>query len=298
TLMVALVLVLLAWPALADPFDDYLATPFPAADGFVVPRRATAAANGRVVAVGEGQVELEHVFFENHRRRLVRTRYAPLAEVLVQEGDQVGRGARLGEVARRAALRFQVFEGDQLLEAAAFVAAHRELLVPPAEPRLLLVDSAAHRLRYYEAGRAVADLEVAFGQETGAKRQRGDLRTPAGMYFVIEKRKGEFPGAYGDFFGGHWIKVNYPNAFDAKAGLAEGRVTAAQAEAIGDAWRKRAATDQRTVLGGGIGLHGWAAAWDGADGGYGLSWGCVVLHNEDIEALFDHVAIGTLVVLL
>ena len=35
------------------------------------------------------------------------------------------------------------------------------------------------------------------------------------MYFVIDKRRGNFPGDYGAYYGGHWIKINYPNRFDA-----------------------------------------------------------------------------------
>jgi len=42
----------------------------------------------------------------------------------------------------------------------------------------------------------LGDFQVSFGQGVGPKRVEGDKKTPVGMYFVIQKHKGEFAGAY------------------------------------------------------------------------------------------------------
>jgi hypothetical protein len=36
----------------------------------------------------------------------------------------------------------------------------------------------------------------------------------------IGKHRGSFDGAYGAYYGGHWIKVNYQNKYDAARGRA------------------------------------------------------------------------------
>jgi len=48
---------------------------------------------------------------------------------------------------------------------------------------------------------------VSVGQAAGPKQVQGDNKTPVGMYFVIQKHKGKFDGPFGEYYGGHWIKV-------------------------------------------------------------------------------------------
>jgi murein L,D-transpeptidase YafK len=180
-------------------------------------------------------------------------------------------------------------------EPRAFIAARRTLPVPQDEAALVLVDTAARKMRLYAGGKVVGTFEVGFGQSGGRKRREGDLRTPLGMYFVVERSKGPFTGKYAAFFGGHWIKVNYPNAFDAEWGRREGLLTAGQERRIAKAWRERRLTWQGSALGGGIGFHGWAEDWD-LNGPRRLSWGCVVMRNADIAAAFPQIPIGTMVV--
>ncbi len=141
------------------------------------------------------------------------------------------------------------------------------------------------------------EWEVGRGQAEGAKEARGDLRTPRGLYFVVEHTTGPFTGDFAEYFGGAWVKLNYPNAFDAERGVDAGLISRAQADDIAGKWRRRVAVPQKTKLGGGIGFHGWNAPWD-ADGGYGLSWGCVVMHPEEVRGFYDVVPVGTPVVLL
>ncbi|MCX6269950.1 MAG: L,D-transpeptidase [Bacteroidetes bacterium] len=48
---------------------------------------------------------------------------------------------------------------------------------------------------------------------------------------------------------------------------------------------------QDTPLGGGIGIHGWNGEWDESD--RYLTFGCISLHQKDLEELYDLVDTGT-----
>ena len=317
-----------------DPLEAWRRTDFPTADGFDVAVRgagdgtARAVANGRVAFASDcgtawGHVVMvDHVFYENHERRQIRSVYRYLGTTRVRPNDVVRRGQEIGAVKvppGRAPARF-VLElrwdaawpaactpsdpahghaplGQRLAEPSAFIAARRRLAVPQEEPALLVVSTTQRKLRFWLQGEHVGDFEVAFGQGEGRKRRQHDLRTPLGMYFVVEKSRGPFPGPYGAFYGGHWIKVNYPNTYDAAWGREHGLLAANAARRIGDAWWNRKATWQGSPLGGGIGFHGWSGDWD-LTGPRRLSWGCVVLRNADIETLFPRIPVGAMVVIL
>jgi hypothetical protein len=285
-----------------DPFDAWLETEFPAADGFDFPfadRSPTdirAVAHGRVASASGETVAIDHVFYENHERRQIRSVYEPLAAIGVRAGEILERGHRIGTRARVPTdVRLELSDRART-EPASFIRSHRRLAVPHDEPALLLVSSRERKLRLRLDGRHVGDFEVAFGQEEGRKRQQHDLRTPLGMYFVVEKSRGPFAGPYGSFYGGHWIKVNYPNAYDAAWARQQGLLTKDATRDISAEWWKRRPTLQGTPLGGGIGFHGWADDWD-LDGPRRLSWGCVVMRNADIERVFDRIPIGAMVVI-
>lgn len=150
---------------------------------------------------------------------------------------------------------------------------------------------------FVEKGAITGRYQVGWGQKRGAKRVEGDLKTPRGAYFVVGKAQGEFAGDYGAYYGGHWIKINSPGPGDAQRGLDEGLIDQRTADRISDAWSRRALTPQNPPLGSGIGLHGWIEEWQDQQTRL-RSWGCVVLHNRDITALYDRISQGTMVVLL
>jgi hypothetical protein len=62
------------------------------------------------------------------------------------------------------------------------------------------------------------------------------------MYQVIQKQRGEFGGGYGKYYGGHWIKVNYPYKYDAAWGRAQGLISAQQEATIRANRERRAPT--------------------------------------------------------
>jgi hypothetical protein len=117
------------------------------------------------------------------------------------------------------------------------------------------------------------------------------------MYFVISKHRGKFDGPYAPYYGGYWIKLNYPNSFDATRGRSEGLITSEQESLIKSRWEARTPTVENSRLGGGIGLHGWIKEWDDT-GPRHLSAGCVVLHLYDITKLYDKINEGAMVVIL
>lgn len=245
---------------------------------------------GLVREAKNGRVAVAHCFYENNRVEEVLMVAEPLQRIDVVEGAAVAAGQTLGAGAEASS----TIDG---VPAAVFVAQRLRLWQPVMAPVLLVVDVEAHVAQLVRSGQPVRSWELAHGQAEGVKELRGDLKTPRGLYDVVAKTRGPFGGDYADYYGGVWIKLNYPNAFDAARGLDAGVISVAQASNIAAAWQKKALTPQRTKLGGGIGLHGWVNEWS-ADAGFGLSWGCLVLHLADVDDVYDALPVGAPVVLL
>jgi len=294
----------------ADAFEAYLRPSTPAADGFeplpdtsrlLAGSEVRALAHGRVVAADAKAhtLTLEHLYYENHELLRVRSEYSGLEELKPGPGEAITRGQQLGRVGDKRPLSVRLHANRRLTnaEARGFTQARARLPLPAREPVLLLVSHVDFAMRLYEQGREVARVEVGFGQSEGRKKVRGDNRTPMGMYHVVQKHRGAFTGAYAEYYGGHWIRLNYPNAFDADRGLAEGLITRQVRDEIALAWAERKNTQASTRLGSGIGFHGWVGPWTLEDTGGRLSWGCIVLHTPDITALYERIPEGAMVVL-
>jgi murein L,D-transpeptidase YafK len=133
---------------------------------------------------------------------------------------------------------------------------------------------------------------VALGKRPiGAKRERGDWRTPEGEYFVTYRKP---VSRYHRFLG-----LSYPNIEDAEEGLRRGAITAEELWGIRTAIGARTQPSWTTRLGSGVGIHG--------EGDYGekkredaIDWtdGCIALSDDDVEILFDLVPTGTPVAIL
>lgn len=287
-----------------------------------------ALANGRVVAAtGYGQpwgnvIVIDHLFYENNERKSIRSVYAHLQNIKVKVGQDVQRRQLIGAIGQDpnktfgAHLHLELRWDNSLsptywpssngkdvawvkshyTQPTSFINQHRSVPVPQNEPMLVLVDQQSYKMRAYLKQRLLGEYDVSFGQKAGPKRVEGDLKTPTGMYFVTLKHKGKFDGPYAPYYGGHWIKINYPNAFDASRALNEGIISAEQRKEITEKWKRRAPTLETTKLGGGIGFHGWIKEWEN-NGPRHLSFGCVVLHLSDIRTLFDQIPPGTMVVI-
>jgi murein DD-endopeptidase MepM/ murein hydrolase activator NlpD len=287
-----------------------------------------AVANGRVVVAENlgkfwGNVLIiEHIVYENHERKRVRSLYAHLLEIKVQKGENVQKRQLVATIGQdpeklfKAHLHLEIRLDETLppdylpvsdgktsdwvrqhyTTPTEFINTHRNLFVPNEEATLLLIDQDSYQMRLYQQGKMQGEYAVSFGQSKGQKRIQGDNKTPKGMYFIIQKHRGKFAGDYGQYYGGHWIKLNYPNKYDASYGKSKGFITAQQEATISANWQKRSPTLENTRLGGGIGFHGWIQEWDN-QGPRHLSWGCVVMHIYDISRLYDQMPQGAMVVI-
>jgi murein L,D-transpeptidase YafK len=130
------------------------------------------------------------------------------------------------------------------------------LQMPPDQRHAVVVDTRKSRLYLYanDNGRPrfVADYYITQGKEGSEKAKEGDKKTPIGVYHVT----GTLPKAkLTDFYGSGAFPINYPNEWDKRAG--------------------------RT--GHGIWLHGTPS--DTYSRPPKASDGCVVLSNQDLDAL-------------
>ena len=160
---------------------------------------------------------------------------------------------------------------------------------PPMDaPRLrieaIVVRKAERTLVATCAGGAELRLPVALSREPGPKQVRGDLRMPEGEYRIAgPARESRFH---------RFLPIDYPAPADAARGLAEGRISQAEHDAILAAHRAGRMPPQDTALGGWLGLHGEGRRWRGHGE---LDWteGCVALADPDIERLAPLAPPGT-----
>lgn len=294
-------------PAPVDPFDAWRSLPPPVADGFAVPvgrgwtgcgsgcwERAAPApvgamAAGTVEASGPDVVRIRHAWYEDEVPTVATSEWRGLLDP-PPVGAVVGRGDRLGTASHLTV----VLDGADDL--GGFLAAHDRLVVPGDAHVLALVSHELREMRVYTDGVETGRFPVALGQAPGAKEVRGDNRTPKGLYWIVQRSRGPFEGPVGPYYGTLWLRLNYPNRWDAARGLADGVITAAQAAEITRAFDARGPTPRDTALGSGIGIHGWNGAWR-LDGSRRLSWGCIVTQPADADALHAALPDGTLVAL-
>jgi murein L,D-transpeptidase YafK len=100
---------------------------------------------------------------------------------------------------------------------------------------------------------------IASGSRPGMKNREGDLRTPQGIYFIVQKKNGN---RLHEMYGPYSLVLNYPNRHDSAAG--------------------------RT--GSGIWIHGTAPDEVPIE-----TKGCLALHNDNIKKLYNAIHEDTLV---
>jgi hypothetical protein len=280
-------LTLLALLAATPDFLDRCPAPLLPSAKLTSGDRVVSPGGGVVTASSDERLEVRLCAYENHEVREVLLTVKQPKQRAVEVGASVVAGQPLAR-------------GSALLDGLAptrFFREHAFLFDPRHEPVLVVVDVETNEARRYERGVRTHTWEVGRGQAEGVKAVRGDLKTPRGLYFVTDKSTGPFTGDFAGYYGGHWVKVNYPNAFDARRGETERILSSEQSASIAQAWWKRALPTQKTKLGGGIGFHGWISPWRGDVEGFGLSWGCVVLHPEDVADFYARLPVGAAVVL-
>ena len=130
----------------------------------------------------------------------------------------------------------------------------------------VLVEKRARRLTLWYAGHPVRSYRIALGRmPVGAKRSRGDGRTPEGRYWI----DGRNPGSLFH----RSLHISYPSTTD--------RIEASEAG---------------YAAGGAIMIHGLpaGAGWIGKHhAGFDWTEGCIAVSNEEIDEIWDLVSDGT-----
>jgi murein L,D-transpeptidase YafK len=145
----------------------------------------------------------------------------------------------------------------------------------------IVVAKQARQLDLLSASRLERSYDIVLGRNSAAdKSVEGDQATPLGEFYICAKN----PRSR------HFLSlcVSYPNAEDAKRGLAAGLIGADEHRQILDAIRAKRMPPQHTRLGGEIYIHGRGAH----DDPHGTR-GCISLNNDDMQDLYARIAIGT-----
>jgi len=174
--------------------------------------------------------------------------------------------ARAGLAVDTATMRAAV---GQLLRASRRVPLH--LVTRPVPPKrtpasfgaVIVVDRASNSLRLYDGRRLVRTFRVATGQAI--------YPTPAGLWHIMDKQRDPwwYPPTYDE-----WAKGLKP-------------VPPGPSNPLGTRWMGLDAP--------GVGIHGTDAP---TSIGYSASHGCIRMQVPDAEWLFEHVGVGTPVVIL
>lgn len=158
---------------------------------------------------------------------------------------------------------------------------------PAVSSLWIRVSKAKRRLALYRGPRLIDSFTIDVGYNTfadkkrqGSRERRDHWRTPEGTFYVVDKKpRSEFYKA---------LVLNYPTIADAERGLKQGLITQDEYEAIAQAQERRRMPPMDTELGGWIEIHG-----DGTGAATNWTQGCVAVHNEALDELWNGVEVGT-----
>ena len=209
--------------------------------------------------------QIDHLLLSNPNFRLAQlvkgdlllARTRPLNSIGNASGGSAEQVAGLRDEARVRVVRSQIEPSTEL--------APRYLLQLPEKEKLALVlDSTKSTLFVFEntgkAPRYVADYYVTIGKNGLEKLREGDKKTPVGVYHVVSRLPKD---KLTDFYGSGAYPISYPNEWD----------------------------QMRGRDGHGIWLHGTPR--DTYSRPPRASDGCIVLTNQDLEALAARLQIGS-----
>jgi murein L,D-transpeptidase YafK len=147
-----------------------------------------------------------------------------------------------------------------------------------SEPYFVVVRKSCRTLDVYHFGDRVRSFPAVFGIDgTGSKLYEGDLRTPTGLYMIVDKRPHP---RWREF-----LLLDYPNVQDLHRywlAMESGGIPRRGDEYVG--------------AGGAVGIHGTDRPSINAQN-IDWTWGCISLQNRDIEDLAALVTVGTLVLI-
>jgi murein DD-endopeptidase MepM/ murein hydrolase activator NlpD len=269
-------------------------------------------------------VVIRHNYIENGHFYTCFSLSANLEKLIVKKGDVVKKRKQLGSIgtgggAYSAHLHLEIrkenmkdfnseywpssnskdvkWVKEHYIDPVDFIKSHRKLTCPYLEDKIIIAIKNKYRLYYYKKGILKNEYEIALSQSPiGHKQKQGDNKMPEGEYYICEKQAGPFYGDFAEFLGNRTIRISYPNISDANAGFKKGLISKQQKENIISANLKMKIPLKNTKLGGSIVIHGWNGEWV-ADGKQNLTWGCINMHNADLEAFYDIVELKTKIII-
>jgi murein L,D-transpeptidase YafK len=147
-----------------------------------------------------------------------------------------------------------------------------------SERYFVVVRKSCRTLDVYRQGERIRSYDAVFGlNRSGSKLYEGDLRTPTGLYMIVDKRPHP---RWREF-----LLLDYPNLQDLH------RYWLAMEE---DDLPRRGGG--YAGVGGAVGIHGTDKPWLNARG-FDWTWGCISLSNPDVTELAALVPVGTLVLI-
>ncbi len=136
----------------------------------------------------------------------------------------------------------------------------------------VLVEKSKRCLTLTRGGAVLLRCRVGLGScPVGRKRQKGDGKTPEGVYTVcLIKEQGKY---------GRSLGISYPGRQDAEEALREGRIDLGTHQAIVERLEAGVRPPWGSPLGGEIYIH---------EGGSERDWtaGCIALDERDMDVLF------------
>jgi hypothetical protein len=170
------------------------------------------------------------------------------------------------------------------------LAAGRGITLPLRTPEIV-VRKSRRRLYLYEGDILLKSYPVSLGKNPqGQKEREGDGRTPEGEFYICQKAKNPAKKSLGT----RWLRISYPNEEAARRGLKKGLISREIYERILKVLSEKKIPPQKTPLGGGIGIHGGNGIHFKAD----WTAGCIGMFDEDVEEVYEQVALGTPVEIL
>jgi len=163
----------------------------------------------------------------------------------------------------------------------------REAKVPEEEGK----DFQEHLTSACSRGEVQLAFPAIYGMDVSRDKVRqGDRRTPEGEFLLCGKN------AASEYH--RFIEIGYPNVEDAERGLREKLIGKKEYDRIRAATEEGKAPPYDTALGGEVGIHGLPVSWNDATFHHDVtaagnwSFGCIVVLNRDIDALWDKVQVG------
>ncbi len=269
-------------------------------------------------------VYMEHHYIENGKHLLVYSLYAHLNELLVKKNQIISKRSKIGTIGTGhntfpAHLHFEMRKPsmkdyevtywpsshdkskewvlENYFKPSDFVKEHKKCFIPAKEEVLMVAVKSDYKMYLYKNGKLSKTLDIALSQSpVGHKVKQGDNKMPEGEYKITEKNRGPFGGNYAAYFGPAWMRISYPNCFDAAIALKSKLITQKQHDVIVNSTNKGIQPSSATPLGGGIGIHGWAGDWPTST--KHLTWGCISMQNKDLDRFYELIPVGTRIVIL